>query len=104
MGVDELAPYYLYSTIPYQTAAIELLLEEKKPEEKKLLEQMREETRRAILSLVREDGQFYGPEYESSPGYVNPLFGLALIPLAKDCATTPSDQNDLHGILVRNIP
>jgi hypothetical protein len=111
-GPDALAPYYLYATIPYQTAAIELLLQEgrqegrqeEKPEEKMMLEDLREKTKAAILSLVREDGQFYVPEYFSSPGYVNPLFGLALIPLAKDCVKEDLENHDLLGILSGALP
>ena len=99
MDPDRLAPYYLYATIPYQTAAIQMLIEENKPEEKEMLEKLKKEPKDAILSLVREDGQFYVPEYEPSPGYVNPLFGLALIPLAEDCAKEDLESYNLHGIL-----
>ena len=104
MGKDYIAPYYLFSTIPYVTAAAERLLQENRPNEREALLEIKKELKTAILSLVNDDGLFYTPEYASSPGYVNPLFGLSLIPLAEDCgvgdpAHNVVDPKALLGIL-----
>ena len=100
-GDDAIAPYYIYSTIPYVTSATQLLLEENNPGERELLENMQLELKRAILSLTNENGLFYKPTLYSADAYVNPLFGLALIPLAQECVDTPTlkNKNTFHGIL-----
>ncbi|MBI3017852.1 MAG: HEAT repeat domain-containing protein [Deltaproteobacteria bacterium] len=99
-GEDSIAPYYLYSSIPYATAAVQSLLQEKRsPEEKEKLLELKRDLRTAILSLVNENGLFYTPEYSSSPGYVDPLFGLALIPYADECTQGEVPSFNLKGIL-----
>ena len=101
---DALAPYYLFSTIPYATAATRMLLENATPEEKTELQSIQSELKSALMSLIQEDGTFYTPEYQASEYYVNPLFGLALIPLAEECVQ-PSEMPsapaafNFHGIL-----
>ncbi|MBI3016841.1 MAG: hypothetical protein HYY62_02430 [Deltaproteobacteria bacterium] len=92
MGADSLAPYYLYSSVPYATAATRLLLDKEvlTNEEREELLHVQGELRTALLSLIEKEGLFesQGGEfqhYSSSVGYVNPLGGLALIPLAEEC-------------------
>src|SRR3989338_5555648 len=103
-GQDAIAPYYLFSTIPYATAATQLLLEDATPEEKEELQHIQSELKSALHALIQEDGTFYIPEYQASEYYVNPLFGLALIPLAESCiqpiqTLEPPASFNFHGIL-----
>lgn len=105
---DDLAPYYFYASAIYQTAAIKLLLEEEDitQQEKEELLQLKQATIVGILGMLQKSGLFIpqgGSHFEtsdslypSSPSYVNPLAGLALLPLIDN----PS-QKGSFGVLVR---
>ena len=103
IGVHGVAPFYLPSVFPYATAATEMLLqEETTKEEREELLAMRDEFQQALLSLTDKDGTFITPgkeTYPSAKGYTSPLFGLAMIPLAKECLSKDMDRSVLNGIL-----
>ncbi len=97
------APYYFYASIPYVTAAIQMLSKNATGDELKELEKMRESITKQLLFFLTEDGTFV-PEsaaegdYQSSPAYVNPLAGLALLPLLQDsCNGTPAGSLGILG-------
>jgi hypothetical protein len=84
VGPYDLAPYYLYSSIPYATAAVNLLLRDATPEEEKELLAIKEELKEMLLGLREEDRLFQPDPF--FPGYHNLMAGLALLPLAeKEC-------------------
>lgn len=87
-GPYQLAPYYLYTSIPYATAAVNLLLRDADELEKKELLAIKEELKEMLLGLVQEDGLFQPDPF--LPGYHNPMAGLALLPLAEaECQPAP---------------
>ncbi len=98
VGPYDLAPYYLYTSIPYATAAINLLLRDARPEEEEGLFSIKEELKEMFLSLVQEDGLFQADPF--APGYYNPMGGLALLPLAeKECQPEAEKAKPSLGIL-----
>ena len=89
VGPYDLAPYYLYTSIPYATAALNLLLRDARPEEKEELLSIKEELKEMLLGLIQEDGLFQPDPF--LPGYHNPMGGLALLPLAEaECQPAPA--------------
>ncbi|MBI2026391.1 MAG: HEAT repeat domain-containing protein [Deltaproteobacteria bacterium] len=93
-GDDALAPYFFYSTLPYVTAALRLLMNENKESEKEELLNLQLKFRKAFLNV--KNGLFYDKNYDGGRAYINPLMGLAIIPLldenaASDKITTGTD-------------
>lgn len=86
LGEDDLAPYYYFSNIPFATAATRLLQSEKETteEEQAKLKGIEEWLTISLLNHIQDDGLFKTPGpliFHSAPAYINPLAGLALIPL-----------------------
>jgi len=87
VGLDGIAPYYLYSNIPYATSSIERLLRESKhltDTQKNKLKKMRDNILRLSTILIkngitRKDNS----NRANSHKYNNPLFGLSLLPFCK---------------------
>ena len=103
VGEDALAPYYSFSTVPYATSAVQVLLQDSTldAETKKALEAVRDDLKISLLGQLKEDGLFETPgvsDYETAPTYVNPLKGLALIPLAESCKENVK-SSELLGVL-----
>jgi hypothetical protein len=94
-----IAPYYIYSTLPYMSAITEKLSQEGNAEEQAYFRRIKEDLKLDILSLVNDEGLFYTPEYAGSESYVNALFAMSLIPLAQECVPENSDPEIFHGIL-----
>lgn len=107
-GVDGLAPYYYYSNLPYATAAVRLLLDEKKNRDESL-GKIKSELLDLTLRSFKPDGLFLkGGEqsYPSQPVYTNPLGGLALLPLIDACSDSSGVRKRVPtslGILDREI-
>lgn len=107
-GPHGLAPYYFYSSLPYVTSAIKVLL--KDPEltvkQREQITKIRESLRQKLPSLMSEEGkievQGQGKSmYSSSPAYNYPLYGLALVSLLdeQDRCFHPGLKEDF-GIVV----
>ncbi len=126
MGSNGIAPYYYYSTIPYATSAVELLLDRVKDENTiKRLQHVKITLTKSIGAMAQKNGLFLqegsiaereNPSeplndplaiilrqlfpstiYGSSPSYINPLAGLSLIPLIKECKGKETKKS--YGIL-----
>jgi hypothetical protein len=100
-GKDGLGIHYFYPTIPYVTAAIRILDDEKKPGESAMLEKFRDRSLRALFKLIQPDGYFRPLStfvFASSSAYVNPLGGAALLAALKSCSSPGILSSGLSGI------
>lgn len=84
--VCEIAPYYYFPTIPYATSAINYLLKDSNEKMKAELMDMRNQLKEQLFNSVQQNGLFRSHAAHSAASYVNPLAGLALIPLIEGCA------------------
>ena len=95
VGIDGLAGFYPYATALFATESLDRLIKDtpagdkKGQDEIKELEGLRESLKVTLLSQVDPKTGLFEPTgtttYPSSAGYVNPLAGLALIPLIDKC-------------------
>lgn len=99
LGKYGIGTYYLYPSLPYVSAALKFLLNEKKSD-KKELENMQKDLKISILSLVEKNGLFESPQYLRGK-YHNPMGGLALIPFADDCVKKGREKALLGIISVK---
>jgi hypothetical protein len=112
LGSDQLAPYYFYSTVPYVSSAIALLASEEtvKPDSEqkgdrlRVLETLRTQILQALFQMYDSEKKLFMAQgatdtrlYFSSSSYVNPLAGLALIPLIQTCEGKPVPKS--YGIM-----
>ena len=114
IGEDNLAPYYFYSTMPYAIAATRLLVERSRDDaEKRGLEEVLGELTGTLLLKMEKNGVMRpmgerptnepptpNGDYKESPGYCNPLSGLALLAV-KPC--TPGAAGMELGIVTLDL-
>ncbi len=96
------APYYYPSTIPYATAAVQMLIQESKPEEAARLKKIRNQLEASLLNQeLFKDDAFFRQEaaWAGSYDWDIPLLGLAVIPLAERCSTKEDSTIPPLGIL-----
>jgi len=85
---SDIAPYYFSGNMPYATDAWRTLLDEARNGEQDRLDKIGKRLKRAALlavdgrGLAATHGKY---NYPSSDAYNNPLLGLSLTALAKDC-------------------
>ena len=108
---DRIAPYYFHPTVPYEASALRMLADDPglSESERTHFKYLKDRLRRGIIASQKADGTFMLPDavgdptakkeenggYYSSPAWVNPLAGLALLCLIDD-AQEPYTQ---FGIL-----
>jgi len=83
-----LAPYYFYAAFENVSRAIEELWISADPDEKKELAWTKEQLQNVLLAQLQPGGLFApheGSSYSYAPAYINPMAGLALLPLVQRC-------------------
>lgn len=99
-GDDRIAPYFFHPTVPYQASALRMLADDPGFSEiqRAHFRVLKVQLQRALIASQRADGTFMLPDtvgdptakkeenggYYSSPAWVNPLAGLALLCLIDD--------------------
>lgn len=110
-GNDRIAPYFFHPTVPYEAAALRMLASDPglSERERAHFRYLKDRLRRGLLASQKADGTFMLPDavgdpaekkeenggYHSSPAWVNPLAGLALLCLIEDA----QEPHTLFGIL-----
>jgi len=88
MGADALAPYYFYGTIPYATAALNVVANDKAttPAQRERVTQLRTQFQSIVANSISADLAIPQGSYQfpNSPIYVNPLLGLSILPLINE--------------------
>ena len=113
-GPQGLAPYFYMSTVPYATAAIQVLMKSASEEEKGKLVKIKKRIQAVLLAHLHEEVnqeiRLRGPDVHSlqsggmaGPRYNNwylPMAGLALISLGEECSSADDAPKDATlGIL-----
>ena len=99
-GEDRIAPYFFHPTVPYEAATLRMLANDPgfSEMERTQFRYLKDRLRRGLIASQRADGTFMLPDnvgdptakkeenggYYSSPAWVNPLVGLALLCLIDD--------------------
>ncbi|MCX7406485.1 MAG: hypothetical protein NTZ32_00185 [Planctomycetales bacterium] len=99
-GDDRIAPYFFHPTVPYEASALRMLANDPRftEMERTHFKYLKDRLRRAIIASQKVNGTFMLPDtagdptekkeenggYYSSPAWVNPLAGLALLCLIDD--------------------
>lgn len=105
-GSDQLGSYYFYSTFPYVTSGIKILLEDPKTTsaQKQKLEKIQTDLKNQILrvfddksGLFKKSGWYSG---DGSRTWVNPLLAMGMLPLIKNCGSTKVDS---YGIMPKSL-
>ena len=86
-----LATYYFYGNLPYWASGAAILLRDEKlaPGQREKLEGLRAKLRDEVLRVRQSDGMFPSGgamTYFNGPAYVQPLFGMGLVPLIDSCS------------------
>ena len=99
-GDDRIAPYFFHPTVPYEASTLRMLANDPNfsEVERAHFRYLKDRLRRAIIASQKNNGTFMLPDtvgdptakkeenggYYSSPAWVNPLAGLALLCLIDD--------------------
>jgi len=114
-GEDQLAPYFFHPAVPYEAAALRLLGSDPQfsEAERKEFKEMRSLLTKALLASQKKDGTFATPDqigdgdgdggYSSSPVWVNPLTGLALLSLIEDSVEPQTQWGILNPDISKNV-
>ena len=110
-GEDRLAPYFFHPTVAYEASALRMLANDPvfSVTERAHFKNLKDRLRRSIVASQKADGTFMLPDvvgdptekmdenggYYSSPAWVNPLAGLALLCLIDDA----QERQTQFGIL-----
>lgn len=102
---DSIAPYYFYSSAPYATSAIRMLLgrtDLPESDRKKLLE-VRESIKQTLISLFDQNKSGFQPEgsNDATSSYIDPLAGLALASTLDECQ---GKKIDILGLIAKPEP
>jgi hypothetical protein len=113
-GEDQLAPYFFHPAVPYEAAALTSLASDPQFSEieRKEFKEMRSLLTKALLASQKKDGTFATPDqigdgdgaYSSSPIWVNPLTGLALLSLIDDTVEPQSQWGILNPDIFKTKP
>lgn len=105
-GSDQLGSYYFYSTFPYVTSGIKILLEDPKISraQRQKLEKIQTDLKNQILRVFDDkSGLFEKSGWYSGDGsrtWVNPLLAMGMLPLIENCGSTKVDS---YGIMPKSL-
>lgn len=106
IGADSLGSYYFYSTFPYVTSGIKMLLNDPSisDEQKKSLKNMQKNLKDKILDIFNDENGVFEKSgwysYNGSASWINPLLGIGLLPLIEECSGKDVDS---YGIIPKSL-